>query len=503
LTADLFNLKDPAFDVAREKLREPGLLGFLLETITKAEAFTGFLLGEDENALTLLLNVVEKQSTEVRGMTAGGKNSLVDAVMSILMPQWVEKVTGMTDKALRHLKDKHLRILYVAERRGVPTGEESTADYDVKVSISEGVISTLTTNRETGETEKLEVHIDQFIFTSTDLRAPAELENRLDVIQIHDTTEQNARVRDAKLSKAAMLPSQARDYSENVKVAQAMMYLIDEEAGNLRVVVPYGPALSRILHDDETAVRRHTDKLLRMIRASARIHYRQRPIIMDGSTRFILAMPVDLFIVLGIAESSLSTTFGSVTSKMLQVVKFAKTLDPITTDGLLKAARADKKSELGSRDMVQKVVKELREKGILAAKFDQEGKQVKSYHGAYVYTVEGSAESLSIDSRLILEEAAKEFEAWYHRAPTNGLPPLEEEIEIRGQKVMAAGPLFKFSFEAAGKTPPGLAARIETALGISRDEPTRLEDSREGLTPPSFRPDLIRADDRQQEGATA
>src|SRR2546428_10320088 len=91
---------DPAFNEALIWLRSPDLMARLLEAINQADARSEFLVGEDENALQLLLENVERQSVLVDGASAGGKNTLVDRVSSIMPSGWVEKITSLTPKAL-------------------------------------------------------------------------------------------------------------------------------------------------------------------------------------------------------------------------------------------------------------------------------------------------------------------------------------------------------------------------------------------------------------------
>jgi hypothetical protein len=405
---------------ARELLRSPGLLFKLQETITREEAEKGFVVGEEKNAALLLFCIIQKQSVEVRGSSSGGKNNVVEAVLRIVPAHWVKTLGASTDKALRWL-DEDTRILYMKERKGLSGfgGKESGAEYDAKLVISEGKIGLAFVARdpETGRmrTEVNPHVIDMLISTTTDIVASPELENRLEVITVHDDRATTAKVRDAKLEKASMWPSEMRDYSDEENIAGKAVALIDSEAPK-HVIVPFGPVLARILREETTTTRRHTDKLLRMIRACTRLHYLQRPIVQDRDRKVLIALPADLAIVLEVGAEMIQDTMGAISGKMSQLVELARTLSKegsqITRPALQNLARKQKLDELTGRTTISELVRELTERGIFRLMQDEEGNAVK-LNRAFCYVLnEADGELMQIDAAGMVFEACAALEAW-------------------------------------------------------------------------------------------
>jgi len=407
-------------DEATAWLEDAGLLHHIQDVICQRNAEKGFVIGEEDNALQLYFDIIQNQSVEVEGQTAGGKNNLVDAVLRVCPSEWYRKLTSITPKYLRYLKENPPRILYIAERKGLENGQETTAEYDIKVAISEeGLTVGFVANTDTGsESKENEVKVGAFITTTTDIEGPEELDNRLDGIHVHDSNELNAEVRDAKLRKATQFPWEKADYSHERKVAQRVTRLIDKEAPK-EVVIPYALALKQILGADKTAVRRHTDKILNMIRASARIYYRQRKIVegQDGQ-RCLIANPLDLLIVLNVAGENLRQKFDALTEKMVLAIDLCRELakgdKPITTSALLALAKETKLSQLSGLRTVQGLAKALRERGVLVPKFNPDGAPAKGERGAQVYDLEEENVQVNmIDTQKVMAAADEQSAAWF------------------------------------------------------------------------------------------
>jgi len=411
-------------DEATLWLEDPALLFHIQDAVCQRKAEKGFVIGEEDNALQLYFDIIQNQSVEVEGQTAGGKNNLVDAVLRVCPPEWYRKLTSITPKYLRYLKENPPRILYIAERKGLENGQETTAEYDIKVAISEeGLTVGFVANSDTGnESKENEIRVGTFITTTTDIEGPEELDNRLDGIHVHDSNELNAEVRDAKLKKATQFPWEKADYSHERKVAQRMTRLIDKEAPK-EVVIPYALALKQILGADKTAVRRHTDKILNMIRASARIHYRQRRVVegQDGQ-RCLIANPMDLLIVLNVAGENLRQKFDALTEKMVLAIDLCRELargdKPITTSAILALAKETKLSQLSGQRTIQGLVKALRDRGVLVPKFNRDGAPAKGEHGAQVYDLEEeNAQVNMIDTQKVMAAADEQSAAWFASNP--------------------------------------------------------------------------------------
>ncbi len=392
---------DPARGEALVWLRAPDILDRLLEAASKPDAKEDFLVGEDENVAQLILEMVARQSLLVDGASSGGKNSLVDAVTSIMPVGWVRKVSDMTENALRWLKEDALyHTLYLAELR--PSGdEESTSQFNMKLLISEGELVLLFPKKGEGGMESVErrVKVDQFLLTSSRW-VPPELLNRLSVLHIRDDEKTTGQVVRAKLKKRAQ--RRFTDYLLKQGAARWTMERILEETERLRVITPFAESLDSIIPKDRPSSRRDTEKLSRLIEASAKLHFMQRPIIETDGEKQIVASIDDLWLVLEKAGSNLRQTLGGLTDKEKELLDLAVKVQPLTAPELVKAARKEGKSDLYSSRTLRQLVASLREKQVLIAKTDAEGKEEKGYHGSHIYEVMEGSKGATLDRERII-----------------------------------------------------------------------------------------------------
>jgi len=315
---------DQEIQLEAEKLLEDPAL---LHRIHNAQ---GVVQGEDENRVLLPILNFAKQSLEVQGETSAGKNTLVDSALSLFPRDWWKKITGLTDKSIRYLGGT-LRTLYLAERKAMKTGEESTAEYDIKLVISEGKLKVLSTvsdpeNPKKFKTEEIETEIENVILTSTELVVPQELQNRIWVLRVDDSKDQNKRVRDSKLQDAEKLPSEKPDFTRDREIIQAAFAIAEEEAPK-DVVIPYATILASLLDEKEPRVRRDTDKLISLIKGIARLFYRQRLVILDKDGRkVVVSSPEDFWIACRIGSTAIKETFTDTTGRDVRILEWCKEL---------------------------------------------------------------------------------------------------------------------------------------------------------------------------------
>ncbi len=405
-------------DEATEWLEKSDVLSRFQEAIC-AEESDDPLVGERDTAVHLLMVVMAKGSAEVHGNSSGGKNTLVDHVLEAVPRSWWMKITGMSDKAIRNLPSD-IRILYVAERRHIGENEESNAEFDMKLGMSEGTLAVAVSEKQDNgryETKIRKVVVGSFISTSPDVAAPPQLENRLHILAIRDDPAQNERVRDEQLKRAKLPSWSKRDYLKERKIARRALEIIDKEAPP-RVIIPYAESLKPILDTRSTNVRRNTPKLLNLIEASARIHYRQRPRIKgpDGQED-IVSMVKDLEVVLSVGSRALKQTLNVMTEKLGSIIEVCRAMDKrgeaITTRGILTELRDSKTTSVQSAETVREIMRLLEDRGVVLRRLDDEGRQVKAFHGAYVYDfVDPENGNLVIDENALLDKAQDETIEW-------------------------------------------------------------------------------------------
>lgn len=280
------------------------------------------IVREDKNKILIPVLEFGKQSFEVTGESASGKNTLVDRCLQCVPSHWYDKITGLSDKAIRYMPT-NLRTLYIAERKGLHTGEESTAEYDVKVGISEGKIEIrVVTKNERGEfvLQKKATVIDNFILTSTEIAPPPELENRIYNLCSDESVKQNELVRDRQLENAAQLPSQRIDTSKEKKILRAMFHVLDEEAPE-DFVIPYASLLNTLLPATDVSIRRHTPKLINLIGSIARIYYRKLPVVEDNGKKVIVATPEIFWLAWRIGDEAITGAVAGLTERQMRLWK--------------------------------------------------------------------------------------------------------------------------------------------------------------------------------------
>jgi len=393
---------DPEIQVEAEKLLEDPAL---LHRIHNAQ---GDVEGEDKNKVLIPVLNFAKQSLEVQGETSAGKNTLVDSALSLFPRDWWKKITGLTDKSIRYLGET-LRTLYLAERRAMRTGEESTAEYDIKLMISEGELKVLVTvpdpeNPKKFKAEEIGTKIENVILTSTELVVPQELQNRIWVLRVDDSKDQNRRVRDSKLLDAEKLPSEKPDFTGDKETIQAAFALAEEEAPK-NFVIPYATILKPLLDEKETRVRRDTDKLISLIGGIARLFYRQRLLLDNNGEKVLVSSPEDFWIALKIGSTAIKETFTDMTERDVRILKWCKEL----ADDEKQISTKTLHQLTGKSDAsCQKYLRALQLKGFLI-------EEERGAHGLKLYSLKISDRNqFGIDQIPICEMKIK-YENWLKR----------------------------------------------------------------------------------------
>ena len=290
------------------------------------------VIQETDNILYTMLVVLEKQSIEVQGLTSAGKNTIANRAVELFPEGWIIDFTGVSDKAIRHLPD-HIRGLYVRERKAVKTGgasEETTSEYDIKMAISEGKIKILQTVKNTEsktgfKTIIREVKVDSFIITTTAEAGPEEYENRFHFCRARDDPEQNRRVGRFQLGEAEKPTwTRARRNLGDFEIVREALRDVEKNAPP--AVILYASELENVFDFEKPSVRRNIPKLLGVIEACARLHYKQRQVIENNGERNIIATPEDLYIVLDIASMSLTQTLGIMSKPVAETLEKCREL---------------------------------------------------------------------------------------------------------------------------------------------------------------------------------
>ena len=295
------------------------------------------ITGEDKNKLLLFLICVSSftnwpLSAIISGSSSAGKSWLMNNVLKHF-PN-VEEYTRITAAAPDRLgQDFTNRILKVEELRGTEKAQAT-----LRVWISEGKLKLLTT--EIGEDGKLTATtietngVPTFVTTVTDPDIDDELLNRLFILSIDESEEQTRQILRFEAKKYMFLGVENNDRKNELfeRLFEPLMFVN-------RVIIPYAELLAEkfpIPKGKELSVgpRRDFKKLLFLIGVSAWLHKAQRLIVQKGNNifyRFVVASPVDFYIVWRICEDGLLQTLLKLTERHKQVLEVFKDYDTALT----------------------------------------------------------------------------------------------------------------------------------------------------------------------------
>jgi hypothetical protein len=274
-----------------------------------------------------LILAFAKQSEEVSGRSGSGKSEVIKRILECFPKQWWEMVTGLTDKALRWLDD-YLRILFIAERKGMQTGEESTAEYDIKVGISEKEIKIIYPEKgPDGKLHKAEKRsvIDCFILTTTDAATTEELGNRLNELVTDESPEQNLAVLDYIADEYTKFPDERLKEicAKKKAILRCYFEMLDKEAPQ-EVLIPYLPIIiKKFFHPfpNDPAVRRHGYKLVNYIYAVSQIFYKKLIIVERNGKRVAIASPEVFWYVWQLADVTIFSELIMMNPRQMEVWK--------------------------------------------------------------------------------------------------------------------------------------------------------------------------------------
>ncbi|QDV45070.1 hypothetical protein Enr13x_49430 [Stieleria neptunia] len=282
-------------------LRSPNLLERIV-----ADMDACGIVGESTNKLAGYLAATSRKLAKplaivIQSSSSAGKTSLMDAVLSMMPTEDVNRFSGMTGQSLFYLESDSIRhkILAIAEDEGI-----RQASYALKLLQSEGELRHATVGRgEDGRSQTQEHHVEgptQIFLTTTALDIDEELINRCLILTVDESDSQT----DAIQSKQR--ESFTHDFTEHGYLAGQLKRLHQNAQRLLQPVEVFNPFATQLTFPNhKTRMRRDHIKYLTLINTIAFLHQHQRTIHSaqqgDISTEFINVEPGDIAIANGIA----------------------------------------------------------------------------------------------------------------------------------------------------------------------------------------------------------
>ncbi|QDV42547.1 DNA primase [Stieleria neptunia] len=282
-------------------LRSPNLLERIV-----ADMDACGIVGESTNKLAGYLAATSRKLAKplaivIQSSSSAGKTSLMDAVLSMMPSEDVNRFSGMTGQSLFYLDSDSIRhkILAIAEDEGI-----RQASYALKLLQSEGELRHATVGRgEDGRSQTQEHHVEgptQIFLTTTALDIDEELINRCLILTVDESRAQTDAIQSLQRDARTAIVMQSRKLQAGLrKLHQNAQRLIRP----LTVFNPYAPQLT--FANDKTRLRRDHDKYLTLIETIALLRQHSRTIhegaLDDQPIEYINVQRDDIAIANGIA----------------------------------------------------------------------------------------------------------------------------------------------------------------------------------------------------------
>ena len=218
-------LTDAERSEAMDLLRDPNLLQRIV-----ADMDACGMVGEATNKLAGYLAATSRKldkplAVVIQSSSSAGKTSLMDAVLSMMPSEDVQRFSGMTGQSLFYLDSDQIRhkILAIAEDEGI-----KEATYALKLLQSEGELRHATVGRgEDGRSQTQEHHVEgpvQIFLTTTAMDIDEELVNRCFVLTVDETDNQTGAIQSkqrqaftSEFTQADFIASRLRTLHQNAQ----------------------------------------------------------------------------------------------------------------------------------------------------------------------------------------------------------------------------------------------------------------------------------------------
>jgi hypothetical protein len=314
-----------------ELLRDPNLINRILGDFERCG-----LVGEETAKLVGYLAAVSRKLEEplailIQASSAGGKTSLMEAILAFVPEEDRVKYSAMTGQSLFYMGEKDLRhkILAIVEEAGA-----ERASYALKLLQSEGELTIASTGKDptTGRLVTHEYRVEgpvMLLFTTTAVQVDEELLNRCLVLTVTESREQTRAIHALQRKKQTLEGLLARkEREETLKLHQNAQRLLRP----LLVANPYAERLTFL--DDKTRTRRDHMKYLTLIRSIALLHQYQRPVktvVHQGKpVSYIEVIPEDVALANGLTHEVLGRSLDELAPQTRSLLLL---LDEMVTKG--------------------------------------------------------------------------------------------------------------------------------------------------------------------------
>ena len=241
----------------------------------QADAEERGLVGEKDNAATVLLCAVSARLSKplnltVNGESSSGKNFLLNKVAECLPDEHKKVLTGMSPKALMHAQEDEFqnKAVFIAEYEGV-----SKADYAIRTFQSEKAIEWDFVESSSAGIKKKNRKVKgpaAFLQATTRPVLHPENETRLLFISLDESAGQTEAIIRRQAQEA--MNGEAENNDKKIPLWQEFLRSLKP----MMITIPYADKLGATFPADRVRSRRDFPKLLALIETSAYTHQLHR-----------------------------------------------------------------------------------------------------------------------------------------------------------------------------------------------------------------------------------
>ena len=295
------SMTDPERTAAMALLRDPQLLQRIVSDMDACG-----IVGESTNKLAGYLAATSRKlerplAVVIQSSSSAGKTSLMDAVLSMMPPEDVQRFSGMTGQSLFYLDSDQIRhkVLAIAEDEGI-----RQATYALKLLQSEGELRHATVGRgENGQPQTTEYRVEgpvQIFLTTTAMDIDEELVNRCLLLSVDESRDQTGAIQRRQRDRRTLQSQLAGEHADQIRSLHRNAQRCLQP---LKVYNPYAPQLT--FANTRTRLRRDHEKYLTLIETITLLHQHQRTIETyrgnGSSVDYVNVEPADIAIANGMA----------------------------------------------------------------------------------------------------------------------------------------------------------------------------------------------------------
>ena len=237
------------------------------------------MVGESTNKLVGYLAATSRKlktplAIVIQSSSSAGRTSLMDAILDMMPPEDMNRLSGLTGRSLYYLQSADIRhkILAICEDQGI-----REAAYALKILQSDGELRQLTTERgNDGRMKAVQYHVEgptQIMLTTTAMDIDEELVNRCLVLTVDETKHQTGAIQSRQ--RESFTTTAAPNHGQ-VDALQKLHQNAQRLIRPLKVNNPYANQLTFPNH--KTRMRRDHLKYLNLINTIALLHQHQREV---------------------------------------------------------------------------------------------------------------------------------------------------------------------------------------------------------------------------------